>query len=237
MIYRPRVSRSLATPLASRRVVVGSLVALAIVLAVGFAVADSPGWTSGELRVVEQLNREHTPFLDTMALAVNWLFSPAIAAVVLLLAAALVCIATRRWRVGLRVLLTAGLSWLGSDVIKRVIQRPRPDQSVLEHTLIHEVSASYPSGHTAFVAALGFALVMLLRRSRSRWRLVWMIVAALCAVTVGLTRIYLGVHYPTDVAASIVYAAGSVIVITAAWEWGFSLVSTGSAPKPPQSRR
>jgi len=141
-----------------------------------------------------------------------------------------VCVVTRRWRVGLRVLLTAGLSWLGSDVIKRVIQRPRPDQSVLEHPLIHEVSASYPSGHTAFVAALGFALVVLLRRSR--WRLVWMIVAALCAVTVGLTRIYLGVHYPTDVAASIVYAAGSVIVITAAWKWSFSLVSTASARKP-----
>jgi undecaprenyl-diphosphatase len=93
----------------------------------------------------------------------------------------------------------AGAMLLG-NVLKLVYARPRPD---LAPPGVEVFSASFPSGHATMAAvtylALG-ALLAELHRSR-REKLYFLTLALLITLAVGLSRIFLGVHYPTDVLA------------------------------------
>lgn len=87
-----------------------------------------------------------------------------------------------------------GLGWLLETVLKVAVHRPRPE-------LPHLVSAggySFPSGHSFVSFVLYGYLALLLGRlaPRSRWARVSLL---LVAAGIGLSRVYLGVHYPTDV--------------------------------------
>ena len=91
------------------------------------------------------------------------------------------------------VLAVAGATLLNVTA-KVIFQRPRPDE--LGAVLVEKVF-SFPSGHTMANAAFGIALAYIFWRSpRTRWV---SLVALAWAVAVGLSRNYLGVHYPTDV--------------------------------------
>jgi len=83
------------------------------------------------------------------------------------------------------------------------------------HAITVETAAdSYPSGHTAFAAAAVFAIVaalLLTRRSIRRTLLVGVPVI----IAVGGSRMYLGVHYLTDVAASVIFAGGTILAVYA----------------------
>jgi undecaprenyl-diphosphatase len=87
-----------------------------------------------------------------------------------------------------------------NSVLKTLFGRPRPD--VVPH-LREVMSLSFPSGHAMTSAAVYLTLGALLMRISSRRATRWycMAVAALATFLVGLSRVYLGVHYPTDVLA------------------------------------
>lgn len=87
-----------------------------------------------------------------------------------------------------------------SSLLKHVINRPRPDL-VPHETLVH--TASFPSGHSMMAAAtyLTLALLMMQIDPRRRVRAYFIGVAMLLTVLVGVTRVYLGVHWPSDVLA------------------------------------
>lgn len=120
-----------------------------------------------------------------------------------------------RWREGGAL----GAAILGGEafiaLVKYFVARPRP---ALVNALMHESSFSFPSGH-AFVALLFYGLLAYyIFRSVNRWwvKSITVISAAAIVVAVGFSRIYLGVHWPSDVLAS--YAAGAAwlaVVITA----------------------
>lgn len=86
-----------------------------------------------------------------------------------------------------------------NDVLKKIIQRPRPDTD----PLISLQDYSFPSGHAmdsfVFYATLSF-LVFHFTRSK-KLALISTILSVILIFLIGISRIYLGVHYPTDVVA------------------------------------
>ena len=87
-----------------------------------------------------------------------------------------------------------------NNILKQIFGRARPD--IVPH-LSEVASASYPSGHSMLSAIVYLTLGVMLAQSTSSWRLrMYLVGAALfLSFLIGLTRVYLGVHYPTDVLA------------------------------------
>lgn len=106
--------------------------------------------------------------------------------------------------------LTVGGSAALNVGLKLFFQRTRPS---VPWALAHEQSFSFPSGHAAaafcFYATIAYLLA---RRRPAMTRSVLIIIAVFIVLGVGLSRVYLGVHYPTDIAAG--YLVGALWVST-----------------------
>jgi undecaprenyl-diphosphatase len=87
-----------------------------------------------------------------------------------------------------------------STLLKLGFDRPRPD--LVAH-LSHAYSSSFPSGHAMLSAVTYLTLGVLLARAheRRRTKIIVMTYGVTLTVLIGLSRIYLGVHWPTDVMA------------------------------------
>ena len=97
--------------------------------------------------------------------------------------------------------------------LKAGFDRPRPD--LVAHQM-EALSASFPSGHSATAAVVYLTLGALIARSMPRVRLRVFVVAVAVVLTlaIGVSRLYLGVHWPTDVLAGWTVGAGWAL---AAW--------------------
>lgn len=120
------------------------------------------------------------------------------------------------WQVGLLAgaMVASTLVSLG---VKAVVARPRPPVDTMSVPGL-EVTYSFPSGHTIGTATLLLVLGYLawVRRPTVRSLVVWLLVAVVGTGLVALSRLYLGYHFVTDVAASVALAVavlGAVVVI------------------------
>jgi len=111
-----------------------------------------------------------------------------------------------RRAIALLVVLSVGSGILLSSVLKLGFERPRPD--LVPHGS-YVATSSFPSGHSMMSAIAYLTLGALLARTLARRRLKVYVLAAAVALTtgVGLSRVYLGVHWPSDVLAG--WAAGA----------------------------
>jgi undecaprenyl-diphosphatase len=103
-----------------------------------------------------------------------------------------------RYRTALFVLLTSASGELLNFGMKQLFNRPRP--TIVPH-LRDVVSTSFPSGHAMESAIVYLTLgAILMRVAESRLTKIYIIsVATLLTMLAGISRVYLGVHYPTDV--------------------------------------
>lgn len=88
------------------------------------------------------------------------------------------------------------ISTLINNIVKVIVRRPRP-----EYIAVVENTFSYPSGHTmASVTLYGFLIYFILKSKISKtYKIVFSIVLGIIPVLVGISRIYLGAHYFSDV--------------------------------------
>lgn len=108
-----------------------------------------------------------------------------------------------------------------------LVNRSRPSVPRLD---VSPPTSSYPSGHTAaaIVLYVGLALVVsTLTRSRLLHAVAWILALAL-PIVVGLSRLYRGMHFPTDVLTSVILAIGALL---------FSLLAVRTASSVAQRRR
>ncbi|WP_442867281.1 phosphatase PAP2 family protein [Acidovorax sp. NCPPB 3576] len=87
-------------------------------------------------------------------------------------------------------------------VSKQLIERDRPDVE----RLIGASGFSFPSGHTVGVTLLAaWGMYVFLNARCSRWaRWIWALSGFLLVAAVAISRVYMGVHYPSDVVASVI---------------------------------
>ena len=119
----------------------------------------------------------------------------------------------RRMRHAAVLVLAVVMAWLSSDAAKVFYHRPRPD--LVPHGA-YVYSGSFPSGHSTMSAAAYLTLAMLVAslETRRRTKALAYGLAALVLVAVGFSRVYLGVHWPSDVLAG--WCLGSAWAL-AAW--------------------
>ncbi|MCL1847761.1 MAG: phosphatase PAP2 family protein [Coriobacteriia bacterium] len=176
-----------------KALLMGSLVALFVLIALflntGVA-ASFEGWAYSE-------STEHmSPLLTSTAKAVTHLGDVLPVTLVCLL---FLVIPPLRRRYALPVIVTTVFAASLNALLKLAFMRPRPD--IL--SLIIETDFSFPSGHAMINMALyGMVIILVWRSSQSRWKKITITaVLAVLVAAIGLTRVYLGVHYITDVIA------------------------------------
>jgi membrane-associated phospholipid phosphatase len=116
----------------------------------------------------------------------------------------------RQWHTELVFTIVAALGGLASEIVKNIIDRPRPEQAYSANVSVSVASGfSFPSGHvTSYVTLYGclfyLAFTLLSRRSVARW--VILVVCGALVVLVGPSRVYMGQHWASDALAG--YALG-----------------------------
>jgi undecaprenyl-diphosphatase len=183
---------------------------LLVVLLLGFAgLSDSvfDGDTQQfDERVVRSLRRADNPalpigpaWLHGAALDITALGSLSVLGVVVAAIVGYMLLQGMR-RTALFVLAASVGAWVLNSVLKEIFERPRPE--LVPH-LREVLTLSFPSGHAMTSAAVYLTLGALLMRvaDRRATRIFCMAFAMLLAGLIGVSRVYLGVHYPTDVLA------------------------------------
>jgi membrane-associated phospholipid phosphatase len=202
-VYGSGMTRWRATALK----VAGLLAALAVLAA---QVCHRGWFVEVDHAATTWLIEHRTSALDGVALAATTVFGPAETAAMALLVAVAVAVRYRSYPCGLTIIATVGGAAALCSAMKLLVARARPPIPVQE-TL--ETDYSFPSGHVTGAAALFgiLAVAVGLRRSQIVKRLL-AIVASVAVVAVALSRLYLGVHWLTDVVAGAVLGCAVVMV-------------------------
>jgi undecaprenyl-diphosphatase len=210
---RPAPHRPSSAPPVTARAIVLPLCAILLVVLAGLAITASPAVTAGDLAVIQAIESARSPLADAVALADSVVFSPVGALVIVALVSAVAWLGLRKPGAAAAFAALALLPWLGSTVVKDIVHRPRSLSADLPHHVLTDTGFSFPSGHTSFAVALGLALLIVFGRGRLRRPL--LVFAIVAPLLTAFSRVYLGVHNPTDVLASLVYATAAVLLVLA----------------------
>jgi undecaprenyl-diphosphatase len=184
-------------------------------LLLGLAVFVLLGWGLGELwtsvvgsidlNAVRDVAAQRTEVLTDVVRVLTWAGS----AFLLVPLALIACLAFARAdlrREALAVAVCLGGAMLISDWVKLLVSRPRPP---VEH-LQAVTGSSFPSGHTTQASAFWLSLVFAMPAAGASPKLtrVAAVLALLIVLAVAVSRVYLGVHYPSDVIAGMLLGTG-----------------------------
>jgi len=160
-----------------------------------------------DVAVLQFLQSHRYPWLFTVMYWISWLGGPVAQPVAYSLCIVGFALTRRFWPGGLTVLLAGVGGTALVYVLKRLFHRPRPEQ------IFDSLGYSFPSGHSFFALVLYCTLAYWLARDAPPRRRRWIWGTAIAAtLLMGFSRMYLGEHFPSDV------AAGFAVAIP--WVWG-----------------
>ncbi|TMC28859.1 MAG: phosphatase PAP2 family protein [Chloroflexi bacterium] len=208
--------------------VLGTFFGLAVITAlIGIGVR---AWAPGvDVQVLQAIALHRSSALTSVAQIVSDAGSFA-----LLAPLSIAFVLLRRWKrpaddIAL-VVVAAGSAALPS-VVKLIVARPRP---TIEH-LSHLTSLSFPSEHTTQAAAIYLTIAILLSRDLNRgWRELVVVLAVLIALAVAWSRVYLGVHFPTDVIAGLLLGWSWALFV---FHWARPKLAEIQPPPGPSAER
>ena len=120
-------------------------------------------------------------------------------AIVLIGTTIILVISIRNRRIGLSIIANLGIITGLNIVLKQIVQRPRPT----EYRIINETGYSFPSGHSMVsMAFYGFLIYLIYKYVKNQYLKIGLIsFLSILIISIGISRIYLGVHYTSDVMA------------------------------------
>ena len=142
-----------------------------------------------------------TPF----AKIITWFGSP----ICLILITILLFVLIKNKKIGLLITINLVAITILNQLLKFILQRPRPE----EFKVINETGYSFPSGHSMISAAVYGLLIYLIYKNikNKHTKNVLIIILSLLIIMIGISRIYLGVHYTSDVLAGFLLSISYLI--------------------------
>ena len=120
-------------------------------------------------------------------------------ALVLIGTTIILVISIKNRRIGLSIIVNLGIVTGLNIVLKQIVQRPRPT----EYRIVNETGYSFPSGHSMVsMAFYGFLIYLIYKYVKNQYLKIGLITfLSILIISNGISRIYLGVHYTSDVMA------------------------------------
>lgn len=147
------------------------------------------------------------PWLDGLMFGFTWLGNTSTIMIVTAVFAVVLTWLTRHHRAPVTMITTQLIAWGGNNLLKLAFARARPQFSAL---ILDPPSYSYPSGHAMISTAVYGCAALLLSEALPRFKWYFRITAALLVFCIGLSRIYLDAHWPSDVLAG--FAGGWITI-------------------------
>ena len=178
----------------STRTIILSIIFLAALTFAILAVFVAQGSTlTFDQTVLRWINSFSSPVLDSFFVAFTQLGGVIVVAAVAI-ALFVFFLYKKLYSKALLIALGIGGVALMNLILKTIFERARPD---LWTWIVAESNFSFPSGHSSASAALALCVIVLLWNTK--WRRAALIGGGVYIVLIGLSRLYLGVHYPTDI--------------------------------------
>jgi undecaprenyl-diphosphatase len=191
-----------------------ALALFALVIALGYAVTAGH-FREFDLAVAHALNMQRGASPDWLILimqGISWI-GGGVQRYIVIAVFTIILWRWWGWGAGLAMGLTTLLSALSSDILKLLFARVRPD--LVPH-LDYVSSAAYPSGHANNAAVVYILFIMLVPPARHPG---WQAAAAAMILLTGLSRVMLGVHWPTDVIGGWLLGTGFALMAAAVIAW------------------
>lgn len=117
-------------------------------------------------------------------------------------------------KIGLSIIMNIAIIAILNQVLKRILQRPRPT----EFRIIEETGYSFPSGHSmvsmAFYGYLIYLIYKYVKNKYVKWTSIVLLSILICSI--GISRIYLGVHYTSDVLGGFLISISYLVIYISA---------------------
>jgi len=159
----------------------------------------------GDTTIPHWFAAHRTPSLNHLSLIASNLGATQDILIVSVVACVVFLAVTRRWRPVIFVAVVM-FGELGAFlIVEEIVKRPRPDVPHLDSGL---PTSAFPSGHMAATTCLYVAIaILVIGHARGWWRYLFLIPAIVMPVMIATARMYRGEHHPTDILASVLFAA------------------------------
>lgn len=135
-------------------------------------------------------------------------------AIFLIVTTGILFILIRNKKIGVAITANLVLVTILNQLLKNILQRPRPT----EYRIIQETGYSFPSGHSmvsmAFYGYLVYLIYKYVENKNIKWILIMLLSILICSI--GISRIYLGVHYTSDVLGGFLISISYLVIYISA---------------------